>query len=75
LVELFDWLDGLEPQPTTEIVALYEKSQAIEVKITDTLAQMDQASGKMTEINKLMEELQKNPAVSFSPYFHLAHDS
>jgi hypothetical protein len=65
LVDLFDWLDGLEPQSTTEIVALYEKSQAIEVKITDTFAQMDQATAKMAEINKLVEELQKKSAVSF----------
>ncbi len=35
-VDLFDWLDGLEPQPTTEIVALYERSQAIDAKITNT---------------------------------------
>jgi hypothetical protein len=72
LVELFDWLDGLEPQPTTEIVALYEKSHAIESKITNTLAQMDQASVKMAEINKLMEEIQKKSVVSFLPYVHLA---
>jgi hypothetical protein len=50
LVKLFDWLDGLEPQPTTEMIALYEKSQAIESKITNTLAQMDQTAAKMAEI-------------------------
>jgi len=71
LVELFDWLDSLEPQSTTEIVALYEKSQAIEVKITDTFAQMDQAAAKMAEINKLMEELQKKSAVSLSSSLNL----
>jgi hypothetical protein len=75
LVELFDWLDGLEPQPTTEIVALYEKSHAIESKITKTLAQMDQVSAKMAEVNKLMEESQKKSAVSSSPYLHLVCDA
>ena len=75
LVDLFDWLDGLEPQSTTEIVSLYEKSQAIEVKITNTLAQMDQASAQMAKINKLIEELQKKSAVSFSPYLGLLRDS
>ena len=75
LVDLFDWLDGLEPQPTTEIVTLYEMSQAIEAKITNTLAQMDQASAKMVEINHLMEVLQKKSAVSFSPFLHLVRDS
>ena len=75
LVELFDWLDNLEPQPTTEIVALYEKSHDIESKITNTLAQMDQASAQMAEINKLMEELQNKSAVSLSPYLHLVRCS
>ena len=75
LVNLFDWLDGLEPQPTTEIVALYKKSHAIESQITHTLTQMDQASTQMAEINKLVEELQKKSAVSFSSHLHLVRDS
>ena len=75
LVNLFDWLDGLESQPTTEIVALYKKSHAIESKITHTLTQMDQASTQMAEIHKLVEELQKKSAVSFSSYLHLMRDS
>ena len=54
------WLDGREPQPTTEIVALYERSQAIETKITNTLAQMDQAAAKMAEISKLVKAVQMN---------------
>jgi len=29
LVDLFDWLDGLEPQPTREIFPLYEEPQNI----------------------------------------------
>src|SRR5258706_11519892 len=53
LVELFDWLDGLEPQPTRVIIALYGKSQDTELKITDTLAQMGQAAIKMSEIKNL----------------------
>jgi myosin heavy subunit len=68
LVDLFDWLDGLTPQPTTEIVSLYEKSQAIGAKITNTLAQMDQASAKKAEIDKLITALKKDSSVSF----HLA---
>ena len=64
LVDLFDWLDGLEPQPTREIIALYEKSQAIESNITNTLAQMDQTAAKMAEIQELLKEIQKKSAVS-----------
>ena len=75
LVDLFDWLDGLEPQPTTEIVDLYKRSHVIESKITHTLAQMDQASTQMAEINKLVAELQKKSAVSFSSHLNLVRDS
>ena len=46
LVQLFDWLDDCKPQPTTEIVYLYEISQDIEAAITDTLALIDQGSAK-----------------------------
>ena len=65
LVELFDWLDGLEPQPTTEIIALYEKSQAIESRIANIFADMDQTGAKMMEIKDLLRDLKKKSAVSF----------
>ena len=71
LVDLFDWLDGREPQPTAEIVALYERSQAIETNITNTLAQMGQAAAKMAEIRKLVKAVQTN-SVSRLLYSHLA---
>ena len=54
---------------------LYERSQTIEAKITNTLARMDQGAGKITEINKLLEELQKKSAVSVSSYLRLALES
>jgi hypothetical protein len=57
LAELFDWVDSLEPRPTVEITQLYEMSQQIEAKITDTLAQMEQAAAKKTAINKLVMAL------------------
>ena len=64
LVDLFDWLDGVEPQPTKEIVYLYNLSQTIESMITNTLAQMDQAAATKVEINKLIAELKGNSDVS-----------
>ena len=64
-VQLFDWLDGLEPQPTRGIIALYEKYQVINSVITDTLAQTSQAATKRAEIKKLMEDLEKGTDVSF----------
>ena len=66
LVDFFDWLDGLKPQPTTDIVTLYEKSGTVEAKIASTLAQIEQAMVKKVEIdNLLMRSFRKNAAVSF----------
>ena len=67
LVQLFDWLDDCKPQPTTEIVYLYEMSQEIEASITDTLAQIDQGAAKKVEIDKLMADLKHSSNVSPSP--------
>jgi hypothetical protein len=39
LVKPFDWLDGIESQPITEILALYVKAQDIKARITNTLSQ------------------------------------
>ena len=66
LVELFDWLDGLKSQPTTEIVYVYNMSQSIEAAIANSLAQMDQATTKKAEIDKLIVALTNNSEVSFS---------
>ena len=67
LVELFDWLGGLEPQPTKGIVDLYNLSQEIEAMITNTLAQMDQAAAKKVEIDNLVDAMKDNSYVSPSP--------
>ena len=64
LVDLFDWLDGLKPHPMTGIVSLYENSQAIEAKVTDVLAQMNQASKIEAKIEEQMEKSRKASAVS-----------
>ena len=71
LVLLFDWLDKCKPQPTMEIVYLYEMSQEIEATITDTLAQIDQGAAKKVEIDKLMAALKNNSNVSSSPLPYL----
>ncbi|KAJ7226853.1 hypothetical protein GGX14DRAFT_530807 [Mycena pura] len=57
LADVFDWLDGLTPQPTTQIVSLYNQSQNIERQISDTLTQMAQASGKQKEIEKIVKNI------------------
>jgi len=53
LVDLFDWLDGLEPQPITRIVSLYEHYQSTVAKLTSPLAQ--QAKGLRKAIKGKVE--------------------
>ena len=44
LVELCDWLDGLEPLPTTGMFSLGEETQDVEARIEDAFAPMDQVT-------------------------------
>ncbi|KIP04161.1 hypothetical protein PHLGIDRAFT_57496, partial [Phlebiopsis gigantea 11061_1 CR5-6] len=38
LVDFFDWLDSVKPQPTNDIVSLYYQTQEIETKIENILS-------------------------------------
>jgi hypothetical protein len=71
LVELFNWLDGLEPQPTTEITSLYGIYQDIEVR---TIGILDQRVREV-EIDTLRIALKKYLAVSLSFCSRLALQS
>ena len=51
LVEFFDWLDGLEPRPTSEIVPVYEKSQNNKSMAMDTPASMDQSGAEKAKVS------------------------
>jgi hypothetical protein len=66
LVALIDWLDGLVPQSTKEIVSLYENIQAIEAKVTNVLAEMNQEATMGAKIKEQKRKLQRASAVSFS---------
>lgn len=57
LVQMFDWLDGLKPQPTTDIMSLYDQSQEIETEIANTLAIMRQAAKTDKELDKVQRQL------------------
>lgn len=72
LVNLFDWLDDLEPHPMTGIVSLYENSQAIEARVKDVLGQMNQAATMEGKIEGQIKKLQSVSAVSFSHCLHLS---
>ena len=72
LVDLLDWLNRLEPQSVTEIVSLYENSQAIEAKIANALAQMGQEPKFTAKIEEQKSRLQTASTVSFLLRFHLS---
>jgi len=71
LAKLFNWMGSLNPQPATEIAYLFEKYQ----HINNILTQMDQATAKKAQIDKLMTRLKGNSAVRLSPCSHLAFES
>ena len=75
LVELFDWLDSLEPQPATQIVCHYEQYQKIEAKTIYLLDQRAQEVYMRAEIDRLMIILKKDLAVSLSGCLHLSLES
>ncbi len=64
LVTLFDWLDGLESQPVTEIVCLYEMEQNINAMTNKIL---DQEADTRAKIDHLIEEFMEHSTVSLSP--------
>jgi hypothetical protein len=64
MVRFFDWLDDLKPQPTTDILTLFNKSQTIQQKISDTVSQMAQAQDKSEEIKRLIRQIEFGQAVS-----------
>jgi len=53
LVDLFDWLDGLEPQPTTEIVSLHDHSRKVNPIIEDHCAPKGQTEAKRSDVRCL----------------------
>jgi len=65
LVDLFDWLDRLEPQSITKIVPLYQEAQNIMSMIADAHAPMDQVVVRKA----------KDSAVSCPSCPHLAPES
>jgi len=75
LVRLFDWLDGLEPQPAMEIIRLYETYQNIEAKVINTVHQMDRALDREAEIDKLIVMFGNHSTVRSLPCLHLALES
>jgi hypothetical protein len=55
----------------SEILSLYEMSQKIQARIINTFVQVDQATKKGEEIDKLVTQLMEDPGVSCSYHLHL----
>ncbi|KAF8320497.1 hypothetical protein DL93DRAFT_2224834 [Clavulina sp. PMI_390] len=62
LAKIFDWLDELAPEPTSDIVNLFDKSQNIERQISDILVEIERAGMKMIEIDRIMRAIKFNTA-------------
>ncbi len=75
LVSLFNWLNELEPQPTTEILTLYQQVQDIETRIEDALASMEQDSTKRREVEKIKATAAKHGVVCDLTFFPSFVDS
>lgn len=57
LVSFFDWLDSLVPQPTTDILRLYETTRKIDQEITHFMSHAGQLVSKETELKNIIDQL------------------
>ncbi len=63
LTSLFNWMNELEPQPTKEILTLYQQVQEIEMRIGDALASMEQDSTKRKQVELIQADVAKHGVV------------
>lgn len=66
LVDMFDWLDGLEPQPTLDFISLYEKTQSIDQGIANALARMNASTIKQQSLLELEGDIDQAKEVRSS---------
>jgi hypothetical protein len=58
LAHTFNWLDTLQPEPTTGIILLDDQSKKIESDTSTILARMSQVAKKSGELQRLMSSLE-----------------
>ena len=63
LVNLFDWLDSLRPQPTSAVVSRYEKSGSI---VTNVIGALAKHMVKFVRKLKKVEAVRKVKRIFFS---------
>ncbi|KIP03094.1 hypothetical protein PHLGIDRAFT_256134 [Phlebiopsis gigantea 11061_1 CR5-6] len=59
LVEIFDWLDGREAQPTKDILSLYEQTQMIESNIADVLSRIRSSEETRKKLSDIEADIDK----------------
>ena len=64
LVEMFDWLDSLEPQPTLDFMSLYEQTQLIDLGLANALTRMNASTIKQQNLRELETEIDQAKEVS-----------
>lgn len=64
MADFFEWLDTRSPQPTNDIVALYEYSSKIERQILNTQSQLAQAMNATQALERFRQTLIHSEAVS-----------
>jgi hypothetical protein len=70
LALFFDWLDTLTPQPTKDIMNLYERYQQIGVNIANALSRASQIADKKAELTRIQNSTERNEIVCF---FNISH--
>ena len=57
LVDLFDWLDGLEPQMTTRVVSFHRQHKSTMAMVTRPLAQQAMELRRAVKESRTQEEV------------------
>jgi hypothetical protein len=65
LALLFDWLDTLTPQPTKDIMNIYERYQQIDINIANTLSRASQIADKKAELRRIQQSTKSNQVVCY----------
>ncbi|KAF8333284.1 hypothetical protein F5887DRAFT_893774 [Amanita rubescens] len=65
--DIFEWLDGLKPQPTNEIMNLFETSQQINLDIDNAMSRATQISDKKNRVAEL-KQLADGHALTMKQY-------
>ena len=65
LTILFDWLDTLTPQPTKDIMNVYERYQQIDINFANALSRASQIADKKAELTRIQRSTESNKIVCY----------